>query len=145
MLVIMSPYAMNLFMADIKADILTAPGLTVKLFQNNYVPTPSDTTAAYTEATFDGYVVKTITLMFGPTRNPDGSFAIRAFLNWTMSGSTTPNTVWGAFILDRLGNLILASRFPASVQMIDAFSDLSAEVEIALTTNGLIGGVNPIT
>lgn len=144
MIQVMTPYAMALMLNDIRADLITAPGLLMKLFQNNIVPTPQNVLADFTVATFDGYVDKAVTLLFGPSRQPDGSFRIYAFQNWVQTGSVTPNQIYGFYVLDRLGALILAQRFNDPVAMIDAFSTLTTEFQLNLPPNGISGNPQPL-
>jgi hypothetical protein len=106
------------------------------------VPSNTDTLATYTEATFDGYVMKNISVMFGPARQPDGSFQTFVYDVWSQTGNTTPNTIYGAYITDPAGNLVLASRFPAPVPMVDAFSVLSTQLTVGIAQNGLVGNVD---
>jgi hypothetical protein len=138
----MTPYTMNAVVSALKTLITTAPGSTVHLFQNNVVPTPANVVADFTEATFDGYAAKSVTVMFGPARYADGSFQVFAFEQWQMTGSTTPNTVYGAYILDPAGNLLLAARFTAPVPMVDAFSNISTQFHVGIAQNGLVGDVD---
>jgi hypothetical protein len=139
MLQIMTPYAMNALTNALKTYMVQAPGFTIKLFQNNIVPTPGNVLADFTEATYDGYAAQVFTVFFGPTRYSDGSFQCFNFSTWHMTGSTTPNQIYGIYVLDFAGNLLLATRFPSVVSMVDAFSFLQLNFHMGIGPNGLFG------
>jgi hypothetical protein len=139
MIQIMTPYAMNALVTALKTYLVQAPGFTIKLFQNNIVPTPNNVLADFTEATYDGYAAQVFTVIFGPTRYPDGSFQLFNFANFHMTGSTTPNQIYGIYVLDFAGNLLLAARFTSVVSMLDAFSNLQLNFHIGIGPNGLSG------
>ncbi len=73
---------------------------TLKLYQNNHAPTTADTAANYTAATFTGSTPKTLTRAgWGATAVIGGkassTYADQAF----MSSDTTPQTIYGYFVV----------------------------------------------
>ena len=100
-------------------DTATAASVlkTIKLYQNNYVPTLTDTVGSYTEATFSGYVSQTLAwgaaFINGSTQAEIDATA----LTWTHSAGATGNTVYGIYVLDNAGALVYAERFPAPISM----------------------------
>jgi hypothetical protein len=88
-----------------------AASLKLRLYQNNIVPTPTDLTAAYTEATFSGYTMASATLVGPVTLSPavQGVIAIADFL--ASGGSPyVPNTVYG-YYCTAAGLLVCSEQF----------------------------------
>jgi hypothetical protein len=74
-------------------------------------------------------------------RLTDNSFSIYGGWSIAMTGSTTPNTLYGAYITDFAGTgLLFASRFDTPVAMVDAFSLAAGRYSLNLPVNGLTGG-----
>jgi hypothetical protein len=139
MLTMMSPYALAQVLSAWKAILVTSPGLSIHLFQNNIVPTPANVIADFTEATFDGYAPLALTALAGPFRQPDGSFRILNDWAFQMTGSTTPNLIYGYWAEDHTGALIFAERWPAPVSMVDAFSEIHLTVGVGVNAGSIIG------
>jgi hypothetical protein len=144
MLIVMTPYMMAAVATALKTFILNAPGSSLKLFQNNIVPTNLNVIADFTEATFDGYATHTMASLLGPDRQPDGSFTVYNFQHFPMTGSVTPNIIYGGYMLDPTGALILAARFPAPINMVDAFSTCDFKMAVGVSVNGLAGDFTPL-
>lgn len=97
--------ACKLFLAILLADVTTFTGkMKVRLFQNNIVPTPATTIADLTEATFDGYAASTV-IVWSPAGVDDSGFALAIgdMKLFQMSGSTTPNLIYGYYVCDDAG------------------------------------------
>jgi|SRR5579859_1115366 len=93
---------------------ITPPGSTpfieckVHLFQNNHIPSPNDDITSYVEATFDGYAVAPADIQWGAV-GVDNNGAPQVFGDlkvFTMSGSTTPNTIYGYYVTDEGGDML---------------------------------------
>jgi hypothetical protein len=143
MLIVTTPYGLSALMAAVKAYLVTAPGYTVKLFQNNMNPNPQSVLADFTEATFDGYTAITLTALVGPDRDVTGGFRLYNQLGWQQSGSVTPNVIYGFYVVDHTAALIAAYRFAAPVAMNDQYSSLSFMLEWLLGPNGISGTSEP--
>jgi len=108
---------------ELIAAMYTGAGVvTVHLYQNNVIPGPGDTLATYTEATFDGYAAVNVTTLGLPFTNVNG----QAEQDWNgsnfaMTGSTTPNTIYGYYVTLTPGGgspaLLWAERFSAPISM----------------------------
>lgn len=92
---------------------------TLKLFQNNHTPAPTDTEANYTEATFSGYASVDISLSWGAAFvNGNGQGEIDCTQQtFTFGGGAVTNNVYGAYVVDTLGKLVYVERFAAPVFM----------------------------
>jgi len=101
-------------------DAWVAAGLPaiLRLYQNNYFPDPTDTAAAYVEATFSGYPGGTA-LGFGAAFvNGAGQGEIASMpITFAHNGGGVTNTVYGIYVTDGAGNLIYAERFGAPITM----------------------------
>lgn len=139
MLILSTPEMLADVATALKGVILGPPAATLHLFQNNIVPSANSVATDFTEATFDGYASQTFAVLFGPTRETDGSFVVDAFMRFHMTGSVTPNTIYGAYVLKSTGEFLIATRFPAPVAMVDAFSDLECHFSIGVALGGLAG------
>jgi hypothetical protein len=138
---VMTPYTMNQVLLGIKTQLATVAAGKVHLFQNDMVPTTASIIADFTEATYDGYAALSTPYGGGPYRETDGSFTIESSLSFSMTGSVTPNIIYGAYQLDSTGaNLIFAKRFDNPIAMVDAFSHILIVNKITLPVNGLVNG-----
>lgn len=103
-------------------DAIVADGTvlaTLKLFQNNHTPAPTDTEANYTEATFSGYADIDISAQWGAAfvnGNGQGEIDCPPF-TFAFGGGAVTNNVYGAYVVDGAGALIYAERFAAPVFM----------------------------
>jgi hypothetical protein len=93
-------------------------GLTLHLYQNNKVPAVGDTLSAYTECTFDGYAAQAVATWGAPTLDANNNDQYSATdVTFNMTGSVTPNTVYGYYLTDGSGNLVLAENNGAPFSM----------------------------
>jgi hypothetical protein len=85
-----------------------AQNLVLKLYSNNITPAEGDTAATYTEATFAGYVAKTLT---GATWNAAaaGSIAYSAAQTFTRSSTGANETIYGYFVIQTTSTVLLYS------------------------------------
>ncbi len=90
----------------------------VKLFQNDYNPDQDTTLANLTVATFSGYLDKTITALLPPYYDPVGGASTQiATQQWDHSGGGVANTIYGFWVENAGGDLILVGRFDTPVGM----------------------------
>jgi hypothetical protein len=91
------------------------------LYQNNLVPGPGTTVGDFVEANYDSYAKAVKTGWFGPLTDPvslDYYVIPDSPLLFQDGGSTTPNTIYGWYLLDDVaGNLIACGRFDTPVVM----------------------------
>jgi hypothetical protein len=140
----MTPYMLNQALLGIRTQLLIPGNPKLHLFQNNIVPSPASLLADFTEATYDGYAAGSMPLSGGPYRRTDNSFAIASTFSFNMTGSTTPNNIYGYYLTDFTNaQLIAAARFANAWPMVDAFSHIAGFVELAVPQNGIVGGSDP--
>lgn len=100
-----------------EADALL-DGVTVKLFQNDIVPGPDSVLGDFTVADFTGYATSAALVWAGPVLKDDGTPELVAQrLMFTCTNATTPNTIYGYYLLDSEGGLLGAERFEAPQQV----------------------------
>ena len=107
----------NLILDRIVADFEALVSL--RLFQNNWTPTVTDTVANYTEATFSGYAAVDISALWGAAyTNGAGQGEIDCpEQTFAFGGGAISNYVYGAYVLSAGGILVYAERFAAPVYM----------------------------
>ena len=132
------PYELDLLSLAIQTQMSAGTFGVLKLFQNNYVPVPGSIIANFVEATFDGYAAVVMKFISGPFRWFDGSYGPWQNCSFPMTGSTTPNTIYGAFLLDPTGAYAGAVRFDSPVAMIDHFSICDFLLGITLKQDQII-------
>lgn len=115
----MNVFSQNGWLSIWNAAVGSAVLVRIRLFQNNYVPTPYDTTSAYTEATFSGYPGFT-NLAFGAAfiNGANQGEIDSPQVTWTQDGGPTGNLIYGVYVTDATDKLIYADRFPAPVNMV---------------------------
>jgi len=96
-------------------------GVKVHLFQNNIIPGPGTQLTDFVDATFDGYAAQAAGTWGAPYYGPDGNAHVTApGLQFQPTGSTTPNTIYGAYYTNTAGSaLVGAVKFDNSIPMID--------------------------
>jgi len=90
------------------------------LYQNNFTPIDTMVIGDLTEADFDGYARIPLTGWSAPALN--GDFKAQTDLPaqiFTMTGSTTPNDIYGVFVVDGSGNLLYAELDPSGPVTMD--------------------------
>lgn len=99
--------------ADLTALIAAGPpagrlnGVKVHLFQNNIVPTPATILTDLVEATFDGYAASAAVTWGSVVVDPAGNAVVYGDAKtFTMTGSTTPNTVYGYYVTNSAGSTL---------------------------------------
>lgn len=86
-------------------------GWVVHLYKNNHTPAVGDTTAAYTEANYDGYAaVPTVAWALTPSAGGTGSI-VSPGCTFVDTGAVTPNNIYGYYVTDSLGVLVMAELF----------------------------------
>lgn len=82
------------------------------LFKSNTTPAETDTVATYTEATFTGYSVKTLTGASWTITNADPSSASYAQQTFTSSAGSQNENVYGYYVTNSADTILLwAERF----------------------------------
>jgi len=106
-------------MTEIKTAILD--GGSMRLYQNDYTPTAATTLADLTEADFTGYAAVTLTTWSGVYLTAAGYAAVNSPLASfrPVAPFTVGNQIYGIFIRDVAGALVLAQRFDDPVSMVD--------------------------
>jgi hypothetical protein len=133
------PYELVILSEAIQTQMAASTFGQMKLFQNNYVPTPTSILADFTEATFDGYVHQTFKFGIGPFRNFDGTYGPYSNVSYTMTGSTTPNTIYGCYLVDSTGAFALAIRFPQPIAMVDNLSLIAFALGLGYGQGTIVG------
>lgn len=93
----------------------TPENLTLKLYTNSYSPIASSVAADFTEATFTGYVAKTLSRATwgNPTQSGTAAQSLYSQLTWTNTGSS--QTIYGIYVVGATsGTLIFAEAFDAA-------------------------------
>lgn len=124
-------------LADLKTNLLDAG--TIDLFQNDITPTDETVVADLDVATFTGYAQVALTLWTGPYYTSEGKGALLAPLAQfnTASPYTIGNQVYGYWIEDSNGDLLLSGRFPdAPIPMAAVGDHIAAVIEYVLGNAG---------
>lgn len=95
-------------------DFLVANDLTLRLYSNNKTPAISDIAADYDNVSGGGYAQITLTQNNWTVSAGNPSIALyNFFVEFFFTGITNaPFTIYGYYVLDSLGNLMWAERFP---------------------------------
>lgn len=85
----------------------------VKLATGAFSPTPTSDPATFTEATFDGYAAKSVASWVSPylLPGPLAETISAAVLSWSPTGTTTPNTITGYWIVGGNGDYLGGEAF----------------------------------
>lgn len=103
-------------------------GTTVFLYQNDLVPTRAMVIGDFVECDFTGYASVTSVAVFqGPFSGGLTGPYLQGALSYFTAGApfTTPNAVYGYYVTDALGDLVMAERFDAVVNMTVAAQNIS--------------------
>jgi hypothetical protein len=109
----------------------------VKLFQNNYTPTDSDTSASYTEATFTGYASVSV------ARSTYAASTIGSNIATSVSSATptftctggSAQTIYGAYVVGHTsGKVFAAVRFDNARTMANGSVEVLNPLEFQLKT-----------
>lgn len=112
-------------------------GCRVKLFQNNIVPTPLTKLADLTEADFSGYAESAALVWGTPYYQADGTPVVLAgAVSFIVANpATTPNVVYGYYVVNGAGDTLLFSeRFGSSVNMATPSQGLSVEAGFSVVS-----------
>lgn len=94
---------------------------TLHLYQNDFVPARDSVPADFTEADFDGYAAGAAISWNAPITNIQGDAEVTGPMNsFVATGDTTPNEIFGYYVLDAAGTgLLWAERFDNSVSIVE--------------------------
>ena len=97
-----------------------AEGATLRLFSNNFTPTPASVVADFTEATFSSYNAVDLTGIWGaPTQVVAGDYLhVTSFAEFT-SDDGTGQQIYGWYITNDTPRVIHSGLLPAPVLMVD--------------------------
>jgi len=105
---------------------------TLRLFQNDHDPAPTDLDANYVEADFSGYAAVDISAEWGAAFvNPFGQGQIDCLEQvFTHSGGAVGNTVYGVYVTSNTGKVMYAERFstPVLIETGGSFIGYTAKV-----------------
>lgn len=111
--------------------------LTLKLFSNNITPAESDTATTYTEATFAGYVAKTLTSSqagatwaIPTTAAGVTSSTYQTNQVWTISSGS--QTVYGYYVIGATSTVLLFSEAFATAKALSSGDTLTITPKIQL-------------
>src|SRR5882672_5631393 len=84
-------------------------GAKVRLFQNDYIPNVGSAIADFTAATYDGYATSAAITWGTPFTDPvNGPVVLGDLKNFISTGPfTTPNTIYGYYVVDGAGTALL--------------------------------------
>lgn len=94
-------------------DLLTddIEGLSLRLFKNNHTPDPSDVVGDYTVADFSGYANGVVPAFGAAVPDGDDALATAVPYAWLHNGGGVTSDVYGYYIVDGGGVLVLAERY----------------------------------
>lgn len=117
------------------AGFSSAEDYDVKLYQNNYTPVDTSTTSNFTEATFTGYTLVTITHATFPAASISSNIAVSDAGNATFSCSGgASQTIYGCYVVGHTsGKVYAAVIFDASITVVSGLS-ISVDVKFQLKT-----------
>jgi hypothetical protein len=94
---------------------LLAPVL--HLFQNDFTPLPTSVVGDFDEADFGGYGTE-LPVFTAPVFGPNGLISAPAGVqNFICDGTAPSNMVFGWYLLDSAGGLVMSGRFAAAKPM----------------------------
>lgn len=110
----------------------------IGLFQNNITPTPATALGDLTEPTYTGYAQQSILNWGGVQTNPDGSVQTVCLNNFVFlpSDGVTPNTIYGAFVLDNALGLKGAVRFANPILFTGPTTGVALTIALQAAANG---------
>lgn len=103
-------------------------GQSVRLYTNNINPTVTTVLGDLVEATFDGYAAIVLAMTFGYVDPSSTPYTQSQLLDWTMTGSVTPETVYGYWVDDGT-DVLMVALFDAPIGMVGIGSVLSGVLE----------------
>jgi hypothetical protein len=116
-------YFMRQSLVDMLGSIrgqLNASNLSLRLFQNDWTPSPDDDTADYVQATFNGYLALALTDFGASFLNANLKAEIDApAKTYTQTGAAIVNTIYGYYVTNGQNLLVYAERNPAGGVVMD--------------------------
>jgi hypothetical protein len=113
---VMSNYAVNQCTTFLQS-LLNAPAVYLRLYGNDFVPTPASVLSNFTESNFTGYNAILLAGKFGPvTKVTDGEYETDSPVFVFVCTSGGPQLVYGCYISDG-ANLITSINFGSPVTM----------------------------
>jgi len=117
-------------------------GAKVRLFTNDYIPSPTSVLADFDEATFGGYTAADAS--WGPVHyNEDGGAgASGGAPEWVTSGAGPDETVYGWFLTNAAGTTLLGARRLAVAQPATGTGQ-QVQVNVDYYLPGPVGNIVP--
>jgi hypothetical protein len=142
---VFNPLACHSLLSGGLKALLTGAGVKLHLYQNNIAPDPNNPSLAqFVEATYDGYAAAVPTWGVGPFTPPVGGSELQSVgFSIPMTGSTTPNVLYGWWIDDGT-NWIMAGKFDASYPMNNASSNITLVPLVTVPSQPVAGDIEPI-
>lgn len=120
--------------ANALLDLFFTRNPTLRLFTNNFQPTPGTNVAQFSEASFAGYARKNLASVFNaPVKVQDGAYSITSDPFSFLPAASSPTMVQGWYIQD-INNWLFAAQFLTPEAVIDS-------VPIAFTIQLIIGSL----
>lgn len=109
---------------------------TLHLFQNNFVPGPSNVVGDFVEATYSGYAANN--LVFAPSFINGGGKgeADAGSFTFVRGVGATDNTIYGVYVLSAAGDMTYYERFAFPVTMVIPFVDNIPYQVVVTDVNG---------
>jgi hypothetical protein len=129
-MLIIARSALPTFLADLFAEANGVDGplfeAVCRLYQNDFTPVGTMILADFTVATYDGYSSQVIDPWDSPILNVNGfAETVGPQLEFRPNGSTTPNVIYGYYVLNAAGNALLyAERFENPITLNGALTAL---------------------
>jgi len=107
--------------------------LTARVYVNDLIPSPTTVKGALVEATFDGYVASAAVVWAASFIGPGGvAYILGDLLQWLATGATVLETVYGFWLEDAGGDMLLVARFDTPYPITGAGSAVLANPQIAI-------------
>ncbi len=111
------------------STVLNASGGLAKLFTNPSSVTPANVAGDFTEATYTGYAAQTtVGIWSSPVQIVAGQWAsTSAVIDFPGSTGGSPETIYGIYIVDGFGALLMSWTFSSSIIMSPGDPDILAQ------------------
>lgn len=109
-----------------------------KLFQNNIVPSLNTHLADFVEADFTGYASVNVDTWSSPYLTPEGTWEIStpALIVFNQTDTIVTNTIYGYWMENSDGGLLMAERFATPIEMDAALKALQVLPRMSIAELG---------